>query len=199
MKKLSLLLLFAIVFLFSSFDVKDAVFYRKEHYQKETWYPMMISKLTKEDRADVHSAQWIRMLSSNSFIAFEKDQKKLIEKLGKVSEQEIRVLFKETEKDPQLYIFVETTYGILDLFIFNTNTSELKRVNNKGYIVMHFGDRISLKENNKEGLLFYNEYDSDGAGRLFRNHIYFNRSEYTLAQIKNCEIVRGVEQCKETK
>lgn len=199
MKKISLTILVTVCLILSSFNKNEGAFYRKEHYQKELWYPIMISKITKQDRADLHSAHWIQMLSSNSHIAFEKDQKKLIEKLGKVDEKEIRVLFRENEKDPLLFIFVETTYGILDLFTFNINTAELKRVNNKGYMVMHFGDRLSLKENTKEGLLFYDDYDVDGSGKTFRNHIYFNRSENTLMQTKSCEIVKGLEQCKDSK
>ena len=199
MKKISFVLLVALCFILFSFDKTEGVFYRKEHYQKELWYPIMINKLTEQDRADVHSAHWIQMLSSNYKISSEKSMPKLIEMLGKVIENEIRVFFRESEKDPQLYIFVETTYGILDLFTFNINTAELKRVNNKGFMVMHFGDRLSLKENTKEGILFYDDYEVESPKRFFRNQIYFNRAENSLMQIKSCEFINGVEQCKEAK
>jgi hypothetical protein len=193
MKKTFPILLLTITFALFAFHKNEGPnFYRKEHYEKEKWYPAMIAKLSKEDRADAASAKWMASLSSNSHIAFEKSTPKLIERLGKINEQEIRVLFRESEKDPSVFVFVETMNNIHDLFIFNTKTEELKRVNNKGLIVIVWGESIRLKEASKQGILFY----ADSKDGVYRKHLYFNREENTFVHSKSCELNKGVETCK---
>lgn len=197
MKKITFIFLLAITIVLFSFNKnEEAVFYTKEHFKNEKWYAGMLAKLMKEDRADAASAHWMQMLSSNGYIAHEKSMPKLIEKLGKINEEEIRVLFRENEKDPSVFVFVETMNNIHDLFVFNTMTQELKRVKNKGTIVIVLGERISMKENNQDGILFYASSKDQGGGKVFRKHLYFNRKENSFEHTKSCEVAKGVEECK---
>jgi hypothetical protein len=196
MKKFVLLLVSALAFAQLSFYPKDEpTFYNKEHYQKEQWYPILITKLNKEDRADAASAQWISTLSSNSGLAFERSIPRLIEKIGKIDEKEIRVFFRESESDPQVFIFVQTTYSILDLFIFNTKSCELKRVRNNGIIVALFGEVIRLKEVTADGLLFCADHQNSGNGKLYRKYMYVDLKQNSFTHTKNCELVNGAEKC----
>lgn len=196
MKKTFTLAFISCAFLLVSFDVKEASFQKKEHYQNEKWYPALIAGITQQDRADVHSAQWMSHLSSNSAIAFEKSMPKLIEKIGKINEVEIRVLFRESKNDPNIFVFVETTNYVLDLFRFNTITQQLSRVNNKGLIIMHFGDRLSVNTADKNGILFFDDYDVQSTDKFRRNYIYYDRAGNSLKHTKRCETVNGLEQCK---
>src|SRR5262245_22107351 len=95
-----------------------------ENYREQKWYSGLIERLSREPLIDVSDAAMIKALSSNSHVAAEESWHQVIERYGKIKEEDIIQICCLVEKDTCQYVF--TRGGVYcHLFVYNQLTKQL--------------------------------------------------------------------------
>jgi|GEM_PF-6277975 len=156
----------------------------------------IIDKLNTQNRLSTSNASAIKLVSSNSFVAFEQTPDSIVNQHGKIDEDDINLVFQVTTVSNEYLFLITSHQGFGHAFKYDVAKSSLERYRNRGHVNLHFDPvpeveaccdseiTIILKNSPKETNKWIKYFSLDLNNNIFTN-------------TKNCRIIDDKEECKE--
>ncbi len=139
-----------------------------EQFKNLESYKSLLHQLSKEHRIDTTDARQIKMLSSNSFVAFEQTPDSIVNERGKITVSDIELMCEVSTDKNDLIILITNYLGFCHAFKYDIAKQKLIGMTNKGSIRLIHGDNFEIKEMKKMMISLIVENDHQEMGRWIR-------------------------------
>lgn len=157
-----------------------------------TWHKKLLFQLNHEYKIDPSDARMIKMTSSNSHIAFEQTEQSLVEKYGKIKADDIIQICSKNKTDSVYYVFTAMNQ-YHHLFTYNIFTGKLRRVENRGSIVLTGGENLKFFSSDENSNIYCTQKRQE---EDWIKYFRFDKKAWTLTHFKNCRSINKKTECE---
>lgn len=178
---------------FPDFEYKELAI---EEFRSLGYYDQVLDLLEAEDRIDTTDAAFIKMVSSNSFVAFEQTPDSIVAENGKLQAEDVKFVLKTTCQNKEMILIITGHKGYCHAFKYLPQENQLSRFHNIGSVVMRNFDQIKLKGGACSGFTFTAANDHMSPGDWIR-YFYLDIEANSFAHTENCRTIHQKRECKQ--
>lgn len=158
-------------------------------------YDQIVKLLETENRIDTIDATFIKMVSSNSFVAFEQTPDSIVAENGKLEAGDVELVLKTSYHDEELLLIVTVHKGFCHAFKYLPNLNRLERFENRSSVSILSVDKLKIYGSNSSGISFYaeNEYMTAEDWVMY---FFLDLEASTFAHTENCRTIHQKRECK---
>lgn len=166
-----------------------------EEFSLFDFYDHVLKQLESEDRINTDNAMTIKMVSSNSFVAFEQSPDSIISENGKLQASDIEIILKANYQQKEMLIIITVYKGFCHAFKYIPESNQLKRFKNIGSVNILGVDSMLINNSTSQGISFYakNEYMT---AEDWVKYFFLNIETGTFTHTENCRIINQKRECK---
>ncbi len=169
-----------------------------EQFRELEDFSDIITRLQTENRLTISDASAIKMVSSNSFVAFEQTPDSIVNQHGKITEDDIELIVHTSFNDNKYLVIITSCSGFGHAFKYDTSTKNLIRLKNNGHLVFPWIEALQVKGcDDSKITLFAKSKPEETEGWIKYYSLDLERNIFT--NTKNCRVVDNEEKCKATK
>ncbi|MCF8372376.1 MAG: hypothetical protein K9H64_12180 [Bacteroidales bacterium] len=165
-----------------------------EEFQQLNNYDQIVNLLKSENRIDTTDATFIKMVSSNGFVAFEQTPDSIVAENGKFEVGDVELVLKASFQDEELLLIVTVYKGFCHAFKYLPTLNMLERFENIRSVSILSVDKLKIYGSNSSGISFYaeNEYMTAEDWVMY---FFLDLEASTFAHTQNCRTIHQKREC----
>jgi hypothetical protein len=166
-----------------------------KQFQETGSYKSITGQLQSEYRLCTANAASIKMVSSNSFVAFEQTHDSIIKQHGKIEVNDIELVLKANDEKQISYIIITSYMGFAHAFQYDELNGKLQRFKSAASIILPNEEPLQVKECTGSEVFLFVKSGQWAADKWIRYYT-LDLKNNVFSNTRNCGIVDGEEVCK---
>lgn len=156
----------------------------------------IISKLKTENRLTISNASAIKLVSSDSYVAFEQTPDSIVNQHGKIDADDIELILQVTVNENKYLIIVTLYSSFGHAFKYGLSQKNLERIKNIGHVTLPRVGVIKVEGCNGPTVNLSVSNSPRETNKWIKYYL-LDLSYNTFTNTRNCRITDAGEECKE--
>jgi len=156
----------------------------------------IIGQLHVQPRLTTANASSIKLLSSNSFVAFEQTTDSIIKQHGTIEQGDIKQILKTTFNNEEYLIVITSYLGFGHAFKYDETHKELQRFASHSSLIFSFEGALQIEACVGTTILLFAKSNQQASNKWIKYYT-IDLAKKSFINTKNCSLQNGIEECIE--